>query len=472
MALQFYNSIKRKRNIFSPIIDGEVKLYTCGPTVYNYAHIGNFRTFMFEDLLRRYLEFKGFTVTHVMNLTDVDDKTIRNSQQAGTPLLKFVQFFKDAFFADLDALNIRRAHHYPAATAYVPQMIEMVKTLVDKNYAYVSDDGSVFFDIAKFPEYGRLANLKPEDMLVGNRVADDEYDKEEMRDFALWKGRKAEDGEIFWDSPWGKGRPGWHIECSVMSTELLGDHFDIHCGGIDNLFPHHENEIAQSVCATGKEFVNYWLHSEYLLVDRKKMSKSDHNYFTIPDLLERNIPASIIRWMLLTTHYRQKLNFSLDRVEEAQKSLDRIMSFKNRLKEYQGIEGNAEPFLDDSMKSFELSMDDDLNISGGLGAIFEMIRNGNRLMDMNEFSQEGKLLAMSLIERFDSVLGIFDLLENEATLSLVNDTSWIEAKIIERNKARKAKDYDMSDALRNEIIEAGYELIDKPDETIWKKRTI
>ena len=277
--MQFYNTLNRKKEEFQPIEKGKVTLYTCGPTVYDFAHIGNFRAYMFEDLLRRLLEYSGLDVLHVMNITDIDDKTIKKSIEEGKSLKDFTDQYTSSFFEDVETLNILPAHHYPRATEFIAPMIKTIQKLEEKGFAYTTDDCSVFFKISQFPDYGKLAHLDPEQLKSGQRVEDDEYEKEEGRDFALWKGYKAEDGDVFWDSPWGKGRPGWHIECSVMSTYYLGNHFDIHCGGVDNIFPHHENEIAQSQCAHGKDsFANYWLHNGFLTVSGEKMSKSLNNF--------------------------------------------------------------------------------------------------------------------------------------------------------------------------------------------------
>ena len=381
MSIRFYNTISRQKEAFQPLEAGKVKMYTCGPTVYDFAHIGNYRTFIFEDLLRRYLEFRGFEVNQAMNLTDVDDNTIRRSRERGISLTELTDEFKAAFHADLKTLNMQVAQNYPEATNYILEMINMISKLETKGYTYTTPDGSVFFNIEKHKHYGRLANLNPDEMLSGGRVADDSYEKEGARDFALWKGFKPEDGDVHWESPWGAGRPGWHIECSVMSTELLGPHFDIHCGGVDNIFPHHENELAQSVCATGADFVNYWLHSEYLLVDNKKMSKSLNNFYTLRDLLDQGYPADAIRWMLITTHYRQKLNFSVSRLEEAQKAVNRLREFYSKLQVYEGSgEEDAREQIGLADDQFTSAMDDDLNISCGLAAIFELVRCGNRSM--------------------------------------------------------------------------------------------
>lgn len=466
MSISLYNTLTRKKEVFRPIDRNRVRLYTCGPTVYDFAHIGNYRTFMFEDLLRRYLEYRGYAVTQVMNLTDVDDNTIRRSRERGMALAELTDEFKAAFHADLKTLNIQPAQKYPEATAFVGQMIEMVAELEKKGYAYKTEDGSVYFDIDKFEGYGQLAHLKPEEMVKAERVAEDSYEKEGARDFALWKAYKDEDGDISWDSPWGPGRPGWHIECSVMSTELLGKHFDIHCGGVDNIFPHHENEIAQSVCATGEAFVNYWLHSEYLLVDNKKMSKSLNNFYTLRDLLDRNYPADAIRWMLLTTHYRQKLNFSLKRISEAQKALNRLREFVEKLNQYDGDgEEEAVSAVSKHEVGFCRAMDDDLNISGGLAAVFDLVRWGNKAMDEDRLSQLGAQAVLDLMSRFDSVLGVLTM---ESGLDRSVDEAWIESKIAEREQARGEKDFARSDAIRDELAESGIELIDTPEGTKWK----
>jgi cysteinyl-tRNA synthetase len=421
---------------------------------------------MFEDLLRRYIEYRGYAVNQAMNLTDVDDNTIRRSRERGISLTELTDEFKAAFHADLKTLNIQPAQQYPEATNYVAEMIDMVKDLEQKGFAYKTDDGSVYFDIEKYGDYGKLARLNPDEMISGERVTDDSYEKEGARDFALWKGYKPDDGDVKWDSPWGAGRPGWHIECSVMSTELLGNHFDIHCGGVDNIFPHHENEIAQSVCATGHDFVNYWMHSEYLLVDNRKMSKSLNNFYTLRDLLDQGYPAEAIRWMLITTHYRQKLNFSVNRLEEAKKAVSRLRDFEVKLTEYEGAgSDDGKIQVKEAEAQFTFAMDDDLNISGGLAAIFDLVRWGNRAMDQGELNAQGARAVLELLERFDHVLGVFRM---DSGLSLAVDEVYIELKITERNLARANKDFGLSDAIRDELAAKGVEIIDTPDGTKWK----
>ncbi|NQV51213.1 MAG: cysteine--tRNA ligase [Candidatus Marinimicrobia bacterium] len=468
MSIQFYNTISREKEAFHSINAGKVRMYTCGPTVYDFAHIGNYRTFIFEDLLRRYLEYRGYDVTQVMNVTDVDDNTIKRSRERGISLTALTNEYKSAFFADLKTLNMQAAHHYPEATNYIDQMIVMIEALEQKGFAYKAADGSVYFNIEKYGHYGKLAHLNPEEMIVGNRVVEDNYEKEGARDFALWKGYKSEDGDVQWDSPWGKGRPGWHIECSVMSTELLGNHFDIHCGGVDNIFPHHENELAQSVCSTGEDFVNYWLHSEYLLVDNKKMSKSLNNFYTLRDLLNQGYPADAIRWMLITTHYRQKLNFSVARLDEAQKAVNRLREFTSKLAEYEGLGSNAATEqIATARKQFASAMDDDLNISGGLGAIFELVRWGNRAMDQTELSTSGAQALLELMSSFDHVLAV---LKMDSGLMREVDDKFIESKLAERVKARADRNFAASDAIRDELAALGVELIDTAEGTKWKQK--
>lgn len=466
MGLVLFNTLKRREEPFTPITSGEVKLYTCGPTVYNVAHIGNFRTFVFEDLLRRYLEFRGFKVTHVMNITDVDDKTIRDSVAEGKSLRDFTSYYKNAFFEDLETLNIRRAHHYPVATDYIQSMIDMIQTLIDKKFAYLTDEGDVFFSIDQYPEYGRLARVNPDHMRSGERVSTDEYEKEGIRDFALWKAWKPEEGAVFWESPWGKGRPGWHIECSAMSTKLLGNHFDLHCGGVDNMFPHHENEIAQSVCATAEPFVNYWLHAEYLLVDNRKMSKSLGNFYTLRQLIEDGYRADAIRWMLLTTHYRQKLNFSVERLDDAIKAIERLRAFKARVETLCGPISTPSEIANLAKKQFIEAMDQDLNISGGLAAVFELVREGNRLLDNGEMSPEMAGGVLYTLNQINSVLGILDMTLIEEPSDL--DDSKITELIKQRDAARQARDFIRADEIRTQLDGLGIELIDTPDGTRWK----
>ena len=341
MAMKFFNTMTRKKEEIVPLEDNHIRMYTCGPTIYNFAHIGNFRTYMFEDILRRFFLFKGLKVTQVMNITDIDDKTIKASVEQKIPLKEVTKKFEKYFFEDLDTLGIDRAEHYPAATDHINEMVELIKKLIDNGLAY-EVDGNYYFSIEKFPKYGQLANLDLSTLKLGARIATDEYEKESVSDFALWKAWDEKDGDVYWETDIGKGRPGWHIECSAMSMKYLGETFDIHTGGVDNMFPHHENEIAQSEGAIGKPFVKHWMHAGYLIVDGKKMSKSLNNFYTLRDLLDKGYPAVAVRYMLLTTHYRQQFNFTFEALEAARHTLDRYIDFYENLKSYSGGESSGE----------------------------------------------------------------------------------------------------------------------------------
>ena len=462
--MKFYNTINRKKEDFKPIKDGEVKLYTCGPTVYNYAHIGNFRAYIFEDLLRRSLEFSGYNVYQVMNITDIDDKTIRRSIEDKVSLNDLTDKYTDAFFEDLDKLNILKAHEYPRATKFVKEIIEMIETLEKKGYAYKVDDGSVFFRVSNFSEYGRLANLNPDEMKVGGRVDNDEYEKEEIRDFALWKGYKKEDGPVSWDSPWGKGRPGWHIECSAMSTHYLGSSFDIHCGGVDNIFPHHENEIAQSKCALDDKFVNYWLHNEHLLVDSQKMSKSLGNFFTIRDILNKGYKPEALRYVLISSHYRQKLNFTLSRLDDAQKAINKLRELNRRLNnvnsEGESDSSKIEEINNSVIEQFRLSLEDDLNISEALGALYKWVNKVFVLLDSNNINKIESKACIEVLSRIDLVLGVVD---SKSDLS-----PEMKKLISDRELARKNKDWQESDRIRDLLKSKGVLIEDTPEGTTWK----
>ena len=469
--MKFYNTIRRKKEEFIPIKKGKVSLYTCGPTVYDYAHIGNLRAFLFEDILRRYLEFLNIEVLHIMNITDIDDKTIRKSQEEERSLIDFTNEYSEAFFQDLNTLNIFPAHHYPRATEFVSQMIEMIQKLESKGFTYAAEDGSVFFKISNFPEYGNLAHLDPNQLKSGERVADDEYAKEEGRDFALWKGWKKEDGEVYWDSPWGKGRPGWHIECSAMSTHYLGEHFDIHCGGVDNIFPHHENEIAQSCAATDKKFVNYWLHNEHLLVDGKKMSKSEGNFYKLRDLLEKKYSPEAIRYTLISTHYRAKLNFTFNKLENSQKCINKLRELKRRLlliKKDQEIHseelnGIISQSIKEMLHNFSKSLGNDLNISGALGDLFSWVNDMFGRLDKDQVSVQNAELSIKHLDKVDQVLGVIQV-------DKVNASNAIQDLIDKRNQARKDNAWDLADSIRLELDNLGILLEDTPEGTIWKKK--
>ncbi|MFA4945237.1 MAG: cysteine--tRNA ligase [Lentisphaeria bacterium] len=462
MPLRFHNSLSRRLEEFTPLVPGEARLYTCGPTVYNYAHIGNFRAYIFEDLLRRTLKAAGFRVTQVMNLTDVDDKTIRGARQAGVPLRDFTQTFKDAFFADLRTLRIEPAEHYPAATGHIPEMVALIQTLLDKGFAYLGEDRSVYFSIARFPAYGQLARLDRDQMRPGVRIKTDEYAKEAMADFALWKAWDEADGDVKWDSPWGPGRPGWHIECSAMSMKYLGPSFDLHTGGIDNLFPHHEDEIAQSEAANGVQFVRYWLHCAHLMVEGEKMSKSLGNFYTLRDVLAKGWSGREVRWALLGTHYRQQLNFSFQGCADARAALRRLDEFKLRLAEARNLPGQdpgaVQARAGQAGREFRAGLEDDLNISAALAALFNFIRDANRLLDQGELAGPAAVAAATgALQAMDAVLGVLDLEKAgeavpEAILALAQ----------ERQAARKAKDFARADALRNQLAAQGWLLEDTP----------
>ena len=433
-----------------------MKMYTCGPTVYNYAHIGNFRAYIFEDLLQRHLEARGYQVDRVMNLTDVDDKTIAGCRKAGIPLGEFTARYKTAFFEDLATLRIKSADHYPAATApeYIARMIEMIRHLQAQEIAYQAEDGSVYFRIARFPKYGCLAHLNLEELRPSGRIQNDEYEKESIGDFALWKAWQEEDGEVFWESPWGRGRPGWHIECSAMATALLGPQLDIHCGGVDNIFPHHEAEIAQSECVTGLQFARYWLHCAHLMVDGQKMSKSAGNFYTLRDLLERGYSGREIRYALLSVHYRLPLNFTLTGLDAARAALGRLDAWLERLAAHSAgaTAEAASPSPTSPSEDFLISLDDDLNISGALGRLFDWLRDSNRAMDCGELSPAGAARTLSEFERLNTILALAP--EQTAV------PAEVRALVEERQAARESKDWARSDLLRDAIAAHGWTVKD------------
>ncbi len=467
MSIKFYNTLTRQKEEFQPITPDQVKMYTCGPTVYNYAHIGNYRAYIFEDLLRRYLKLKGFKVTQVMNLTDVDDKIIRDSIKQGTNFKEFTKPYKKAFFDDLDTLRIERAEHYPEATEHVQDMVAMVEKLLDEGLAYKTEDGSVYFKVDEFPEYGQLANLNKEEMQRGNRVEQDEYeDKETLRDFALWKGYKSEEKDIFWETELGKGRPGWHIECSAMSTKYLGNHFDIHTGGVDNIFPHHENEIAQSRGTTGEKFVNYWMHCEHLIVDGKKMSKSLGNFFTLRDLLDKGYDPLAIRYTLLASHYRRKLNFTFDKVKDSRKNILKLREFYNSLDDnVENSETDLAREVDQAEEEFVSCLDDDLNISGALGALFSLIREVNNYRQDNKLTDQDADRIKKFMETADKILDVLAPAEEEENKLSEEE----QALIKEREKARKNKNWEKADKIRDQLQEKGIIIQDGPQGTTWKR---
>jgi cysteinyl-tRNA synthetase len=434
-------------------------MYTCGPTVYNFAHIGNFRAYTFEDVLRRALAFNGCRVTQVMNLTDVDDKTIRGAKAAGVPLKTFTAPFVQAFFEDLKTLNIQPAEVYPAATDHVPEMLTLIERLFARGLAYQSEDGSVYFSVAKLPAYGKLAHLDREGLRAGARVAQDEYEKESYGDFALWKAWDENDGAVVWDSPWGRGRPGWHIECSAMAMKYLGETFDIHTGGIDNLFPHHENEIAQTEGATGKPFVSVWMHCAHLRVNGEKMSKSLGNFFTLRDLVSKGWSGREIRYVLINGHYRQPLNFTFDALDAARTSLARIDECVDALTALAGASapGILPVWAEASRKTFAEAVNEDLNLPEAFAALFALVRESNSALHQAALTPGEAAAALRVFDEMDTVLSVIRFgraAQDDAP------PAEIAALVRERADARANKDWAGSDRLRNELAARGWEVRD------------
>ncbi len=480
--IKLFNTLGGKIELFYPLQEGEVRLYTCGPTVYDYPHIGNHRAYMFEDLLKRFLIFMGHRVIHVMNITDIDDKTIKGANEKGVSLSDYTNTYIQAFFEDIETLNIVKADHYPRATENIQEMAEMVKSLLEKGYAY-EKDGSFYFNISKFKDYGKLANIDLKELKSGIRIDSDEYEKESVHDFALWKARK--EGEPFWETVLGPGRPGWHIECSVMSAKYLGDTFDIHCGGVDNIFPHHENEIAQSEAYSGKKFVNYWLHCQHLIRDGEKMSKSKGNIITPKELIEdRGADPMAIRLLLLSTHYRKMLNFTIEALDQTKSSLDRINEFVDQLASATLPEAEnheISSLIEDMKKKFIDGLSNDLNISSSLTAVFEMIKKANILMAQGEVFQTDAENLIRSIASINKVLGVVSFPNNikvRDALSVGEDVEMeflerqlppeIWQKIQERERARQDKNFAQADKIRDELLAQGIALEDTKDGVRWK----
>ncbi len=469
--LYLFNTLSHKKELFTPSSKGAVKLYTCGPTVYNYAHIGNLRTYVFEDLFKRLLTYLGYSVKHIMNITDVDDKTIKGAIEKSLSLDQYTHIYTEAFFEDLKSLNILPADHYPKATDHIPEMITMIQDLLEKNIAYPGADGSIYFSIHKFKEYGKLSHLQLNELQEGasDRLEQDEYEKENATDFVLWKSyNKERDGNIFWDSPFGKGRPGWHIECSAMAIKHLGETLDIHMGGVDNIFPHHENEIAQSECFTCKTFCPFWVHVEHLVVDGKKMSKSLGNFFTLRDLLERGFEGKHVRYLLLQTHYKTQLNFTFDGLNGAKVVIGRIQNFIERLHETQPLTGNdtqLEQLIVATEEKFNQALCDDVNISVALAALFDFIRLVNSILDEQQLSQKMAEKTLEMLKKFDQILGIMSF--QSAALEIPQ--ALIEA-LEQRLLARKEKNWAEADRLRDLILSSGYLIEDTPQGPKLKKK--
>jgi len=507
MSLRFYNTLTRQVEEFKPLEGNTVRMYTCGPTVYDYAHIGNYRTFVFQDVLRRHLKYRGFQLRHVVNLTDVDDNTIRNSRSAGVPLRAYTDKYVEAFQIDRQLLNLEDPEFLVRATDNIEEMVKLIQALMDRGYAYASE-GSVYFKVGAFPHYGQLTRIDLTGVRAGARVDTDKYDKADARDFVLWKA--AKEGEPFWETPFGPGRPGWHIECSAMSMKYLGETFDIHSGGSDLIFPHHENEIAQSEAATGKPFVKLWLHAEHLIVNGEKMSKSLGNFYTLRDLIAKGYKPSAIRYLLASVPYRKPLNFTFDGLHQAQQSIDRLRNFRFRLTKENFPPGES-PALQaraqEARQKFEAALDDNLNTAEALGAIFDMVREGNTAMDRGEFRDGDRGAFLDTLERWDRIFAVLDdndhaklvklgflkpvavtltdtvanagedALRHEvgngqaasAVLETLSDEE-IGRLIAERAAARRKGDYARSDEIRASLLQAGVILEDTKAGTRWKRK--
>ncbi|MDF2550091.1 MAG: cysS [Chlamydiales bacterium] len=462
--LHLYNTASRELELLDQ--KTPVRIYTCGPTVYNYAHIGNFRTYVFEDILRRAIKFFGMQVNQAMNLTDVDDKTIRGAIQEKVSLNDYTKKYKEAFFADIETLGIEKVEHYPQATDYIGHMVQLIETLLAKEIAYRGKDHSIYYNIEKFPSYGKLSGLKVDELKAGasERVASDEYEKEHVSDFVLWKAYDPErDGAIFWESPFGPGRPGWHIECSAMAMSLLGESLDIHVGGVDNIFPHHENEIAQSEGCTGKCFAKLWLHAEHLLFDQRKMSKSAGNFYTLRDLLEKGFSGLEVRYLLLQSHYRMQLNFTFAGLEASKNALTRLHTFIGRLKEQAHPSSfDEKPLSEAFFNQFAKALADDLNTPQALAALFDFVREVNTLIDQGLIGQESSQRLLETLSQVDSVLNV--LFKEEETIPAA-----IEALFEERLQARQTKQWALADQLRDQILALGFLIEDSPSGSRLKK---
>ena len=468
MSLRFFNTLTRRLQDFAPLDPAREKvgMYCCGPTVYDFAHIGNWRTFVFSDLVRRHLEFKGYAVTHVMNITDVDDKIIHRVRENKIPLREFTGQYEAAFFADLQALNCLRPHHTPRATESITEIISLIEKLIARGIAYQATDGSVYFSIEKYRgcgcQYGQLVKLNLDEMRAGERVAADDYEKESLADFALWKARVPDDGDVFWPSPWGQGRPGWHIECSAMSMKVLGASFDLHLGGEDLKFPHHEDEIAQSEGATGAPFVKYWLHGAHLLVEGKKMSKSLGNFFTLRDLLAKGFNGREIRYLLLTAHYRETFNFTLDGLTGARTALARIDEWVGKLQQLSSnpsttpaLSKQAACAPPELIKPFTDALDDDLNVSAAWATIFDWVRDTNRRIGEHSVTPAQAASALTAWEKINFILGIGNVTEAAVPPEIV---ALMEA----REAARRVRDFKRSDEIRDELKAQGWVVEDSP----------
>jgi cysteinyl-tRNA synthetase len=472
--LKVYNTLSRSMEPFEPLEEGKVRVYGCGPTIYDYAHIGNYRAFLFYDLVHRYLEWSGYDVRFVMNLTDVDDRTIEAAATQGVCLREYTTHFGETFLSDSSTLGVWPVDSYPRATDYVAPMVDFVERLLSSGHAYQAEDGAVYFSIARFPEYGSLKGIDTSSLQVGARVAHDNYEKEDARDFALWKAASETDesAEAAWDSPWGRGRPGWHLECSVMSVTELGDTVDIHLGGEDLVFPHHENEIAQSEAATGKPFVRYWLHVKHLLAEGRKMSKSLGNFITLRQLLDKGYDPASIRHQLISSQYRRELNFTMDGLDASKNAVQRLLDFEARLDAAPTDAGAGESELPalgaTAIEGFRAAMDEDFNTADGLAALFTFVNRVNGELDrQGVVTPADRTVALESLRSMDRVFGLIEVAHASRTVD-EDLAAWVEERIEARAEARRAKDFATADAVRDELAERGIVLEDGADGTRWK----
>ena len=470
--LKFYNTLSRKKEYFKPIKKNTVKIYTCGPTVYDYAHIGNLSSYLFSDLLKRYLKYSGYELIDVMNITDVDDKTVKASQENNQSLKQYTSFFIDELLEDFKKLNILQPKYLCKATEHIDEMIGLIQKLIDKGFAYKSDDGSVYYKISKFKDYGKFAGIKKEQLKIGGsgRISSDEYEKQDIADFVLWKKRDTQDGEVYWDSPFGQGRPGWHIECSAMSMKYLGQSFDIHTGAADLIFPHHQNEIAQSEAATGKQFVNFWLHRGFLKVDGQKMSKSLGNVYTLKDILEKASEPLAFRYLVLTNKYRLGLNFTFESLKTALNSLDRLQHFVKRVSEIDSSDKiknlqKIESYIKKSKNNFKSALDDDLNTPKAIADLFDFVKKINSLIDSKKIgSKEGKIV-LNYLEEINQVWGFLKFKEKKIDKDLKKK---IKDLIKKRNQYRAKNDWESADKIRDELLKINVVIRDEVGLTKWE----
>ncbi len=471
--LRFHNTLSGRVEEFHPVDPPHVRIYTCGPTVYDYAHIGNFRTFVFQDILRRWLRARGYQVKQVMNITDVDDRIIENAAAAGLSLRDYTEKYTQAFLDDIRALNVERPEHLVRATEHIDDMVALIQRLAEKSFTYTSD-GSIYFRIAKFPTYGKLAKIDPSGIQAGARVDVDRYEKADARDFALWKAQKP--GEHYWDTPLGPGRPGWHIECSAMSMKYLGESLDIHTGGVDLTFPHHENEIAQSEAATSQPFVRFWLHAEHLLVEGEKMSKSLGNQYTLRDLFAQGHKPSAIRFLLASVPYRRQLNFTFDGLQQAASSVERLRNFCLRLRTEKFPPDGPGPIAASAAQAlheFGEALDDDLNTAEALAAVFNLVRDANSAMDRGRFRQGDIPAVEDALEQFDRIFAVLaeeiDAAQAGEAVGALSDAE-VEALLAERAQARARRDFARSDQIRQQLLERGIIVEDTKDGVRWKRK--